>query len=537
MKALNPWEQQNIRRAKGILRKLWQDSGLSQKEVLAELERQGLPTKKTTLSMWLNAEGNLVRPKADCLEVMVSYCLQGKPEKLSQTLDELNSLLGYAHLETTEMLRNRLSEKLDQQIEASLRHQEEALQGQLSALSNVLTEIEPRLFEYDKGSPVIRVSAEDKYLVRELLQIESLQQARHYRTGSGDYEIPLTRVQSLDTVTDLVNTMNEGIRVLRAFVERHLLNEGSLSLDAYPRVEDFLSYAWEIADRLLYHNRLCKSIPALKRALLRMMATCWGIRYLLQSQEGSVSEIEFQNILQLKGNDSRADIACSVAVFMGVLARQMLKFYRGREAVGRGLQLAQRALEMLRRYHSQLPTEQESFFYKKELANLSYDAASLLLWASERYPEEFSRPFTELMTQAHQAYTEVLSTVNLFQEGLSEQRASHIRCFYVISLCWLQNDSTSAICEINKLGAGQQLNEHFWTLQMAKAVAWSVLAHKSNQKDEQMTYHQAALQSVQKALLVPGLEAQTHQELKEDYVLNRQLSHQLFISSSKIMAL
>lgn len=539
MKALNHWEQQNIRRAKVMLRKLWADSGLPQKQLLEELERVGQPTKKTTLSMWLNAEGNLVRPKLEALEPLVNLCLQGREQvKIEQTLDELRSLLGYATLETTEMLRNRLSLQLDQQTEASLQHQEAALQGYLELLDSVLTEIEPRLYEYDKGSPVIRVSADEKYLVRELLQIESLQQARQYRTDDGDYEIPLTRVQSLDTVTDLVNTMNEGIRVLRAFVERHLLNEGSLSLDAYPRVEDFLSYAWELADRLLHHNRLCKSIPSLKRTLLRLMATCWGIRYLLRSQEGSVSEVEFQNILALKGNDSRADIGCSVAVFMGVLSRQMLKFYRGREAVSKGLNLAKRALEMLRKHHTELPTEQESFFYKKELANLCYDTASLLLWAKERYPETFEKPFQELMQEAHNAYRDVLSTVNLFQEGLSEQRAAHIRCFYLISLCWLQTDASAGICEINKLAAGQQLNEHFWTLQMAKAIAWGVLAHKApaDAAAERHTYLMQAALCVQKALLVPGLEAQTRQELKEDYILNRQLGDH-FSSSSNMMAI
>lgn len=538
MKALNPWEQDNTRRAKVVLRKLWLDSGLSQKALLEELERRGQPTKKTTLSMWLNAEGNLVRPKAEALDVLVACCLQGRGSQLriEQTLDELRSLLGYAGLETTEMLRNRLSQQLDQQAEASLQHQEAALQGHLRILDSVLSEIEPRLYEYDKGAPVIRVSADDKYLVRELLQIESLQQARNYKTDAGDYEIPLTRVQSLDTVTDLVNAMNEGIRVLRAFVERHLLNEGSLSLEAYPRVEDFLSYAWEIADRLLYHNRLCKSIPALNRTLLRMMATCLGLRYLLRSQEGDASEIEVQKILQLKGNDSQADVACSVAVFMGVLARQLLKFYRGREAIKRGLNLTRRALEMLRRHHAKLPTEQETFYYKKEMANLSYDTASLLLWANERYPGEFDAAFEELMGQAHQAYTEVLSTVNLFQEGLSEQRAAHIRCFYLISLCWLQQEAAPCICEINKQAAGAQLNEHFWTLQMAKAVAWSVLAHKAEDAERQ-TYRSAALQCVHKALLVPGLEAQTRQELKEDYMLNRQLDGLISAGSSKVLSL
>ncbi|MEZ0371890.1 MAG: hypothetical protein ACAI44_22555 [Candidatus Sericytochromatia bacterium] len=537
MKALNPWEQENTRRAKAMLRKLWLDSGLSQKALLTELERCGQPTKKTTLSMWLNAEGNLVRPKLEALEPLVSLCLAGHHRQIEQVLDELRSLLGYASLETTEMLRNRLSLQLDQQAEASLQHQEAALQSHLSVLDHVLQEVEPRLFEYDKGAPVIRVSADDKYLVRELLQIDSLQQAKAFRTADGDYEIPLTRVQSLDTVTDLVNAMNEGIRVLRAFVERHLLTEGSLTLDAYPRVEDFLSYAWEIADRLLYHNRLCKSIPALKRTLLRMMATCWGIRYLLRSQEGNASEIEFQNILQLKGNDSQADIACSVAVFMGVLARQLLKFYRGREPIGRGLALTRRALEMLRRHHVNLPTEQERFFYKKEIANLCYDTASLLLWASERYPEEFSTAFTSLMQQAHEAYTEVLSTVNLFQEGLSEQRAAHIRCFYLISLCWIQAEAAPGICEINKQASGSQLNEHFWTLQMAKAVAWGVLAHKAATQSARDTYRAAGLQCIHKALLVPGLEAQTHQELKEDFILHHQIRQLVFDPSSKMLSI
>lgn len=537
MQAIPVQDQQNIRRAKSMLRKLWQDSGLSQKALLHALEQQGWPTKKTTLSMWLNAEGNLVRPKAEGLSIIVKTCLEHSKVKQEQTLDELRALLGYSDLESTEMLRNRLSEKLDQETASALQKQESALQGHLSQLSSLLLEIEPRLFEYDKGSPVIRVDATDKFLVKELLQIESLHQALPYRTQQGDYEIPLTRVQSLDRVTDVVNTMNEGIRVLRAFVERHLLTEGALSLDSYPRVEDFLSYAWEIADRLLHHNRLCKSIPALKRTLLRLMATSWGIRYLLQSQEGHASEIEFQNVLLLKGNESQADVACSVAVFIGVLARQILKFYRGQEAIKRGLNLTYKALDMLRNYHSDLPTEQECFFYKKEIANLCYDTASLLLWACSRYPGEFEEEFKTLIQSSHTFYTQVLSTVNLFQEGLSEQRAAHIRCFYVISLCWLETDASVSICEINKLSAGQQLNEHFWTVQMAKALAWSVLSYRNPHSDCHEQYQQQAAQCLQKALLVPGLEAQTHQELQDDYILHHELKSSKDIMSSKIISL
>ena len=67
--------------------------------------------------------------------------------------------------------------------------------------------------------------------VRELLQIDSLQQARQYRTEDGDYEIPLTRVQSLDTVTDLVNTVEAWAKELDWSTRRIEKPEVRLSFD------------------------------------------------------------------------------------------------------------------------------------------------------------------------------------------------------------------------------------------------------------------------------------------------------------------
>ncbi|PIQ28206.1 hypothetical protein COW36_04790 [bacterium (Candidatus Blackallbacteria) CG17_big_fil_post_rev_8_21_14_2_50_48_46] len=522
--SLSTWEQANIQRAKGILRRLWEASGIQQKALLKALEERGIPLKKTTLSMWLTVNGNFIRPKQEALQPLVEmFTPDLQAEQRQEILDELEALLGYGStvLETSEMLRNRLSIQLDESMRKTLDTQEAHLRDHVDHLEAILTEIEPRLFEYHKGAPVVRVQAEEKHLIKDLLGIDSLQQARQYKIKGGDYEIPLTRVQSLDTVTRLVNSMNEGIRVLRAYIERKLLQEGALELDTYPRVEDFVSYAWEIADRLLYHNRLCRSVPALRRTLLRMMATCWGVRYLMQGQEGPVSSVEFQNILQLKGLSNPAEVACPVAVFMGLLARQMLKLYRG-QTVHKGLNLALQAREMLQTHLPALPTEQEVFYYKKELANLCYDTASLLLWHRERIPS-LDASFQSLMQDAFRAYTEVLSTVNLFHAGLSEQRANHLRCFNLISLCWTQPDLMFCMCEINKLSPGMQLNESYWTLQLARAVACSVLAYRADQKTQSETFKEAASRFVLQAALVPGLEQALRTELREDFILHKTL--------------
>jgi hypothetical protein len=534
---LTSWEQQNIQRAKSILRRLWESSGLQQREVLIALENRGYPLKKTTFSMWLSNAGNLVRPKQEVLPALVAILTPvWTAEQQQEVLDELDALLGYGSgLETSEMLRNRLSIQLEDNTRQALEKQEARLRVQLDSLDGLLSALEPRLYEYDKGAPVVRVQSEDKGLVKDLLGLDSLQQARQYRTRGGDYEIPLTHVQSLDTLTALVNTMNEGIRVLRAYVERNLLQEGALELDAYPRVEDFVSYAWEISDRLLYHNRLCRSVPALRRTLLRLMATCWGVRYLLQGQEGPVSAVEFQNILQLKGLGNTAEVACSVAIFMGLLSRQMLKLYRG-ATVHKGLALALQARDMLVTHLPDLPTEQEHFYYKKELANLCYDTASLLLWHQER-SQAFAAPFQELMQAAQNAYTEVLSTVNLFHAGLSEQRANHLRCFYLISLCWTQTDLNACMCEINKVSPGQQFNEGFWLFQLARGVACAVLSRRATEKKQAETYLQAAARFIHQAALVPGFEQALRTELKEDFILNRVLGADFLEVSSKLSSL
>lgn len=515
--ALNAEEQRQARRAKEILRRLWDASGIKQVEVLRQLEGRGLVLKKTTFSMWLTTSGdNVVRPKQEFIAPLVEiFSPERTPGEIQEQVDELNALLGYdSGLQTSEMLMNRLSEQLEQELEYTLSHSEDHLRGQVATLETLLAELEPRLFTYDKGAPMLRVSEEDKYLVRSLLGLDSIQQASRYKVKDG-YEIPLTQIQSLDTLTEVLNAMNEGIRVLRAYVERTLLSHSS-EFD-YARVNDFVSYAWEIADRLLNNNRTCQSIPAFKRTLLRLMAICWGVRYLLRGQEGNVSEVEFQNILRLKGKASQADIACSVAVYMGVLARQILKTYRGRNRVEQGLSLAERAAQMMAT-HSELPTEQEAFYYKKELANLCYDSASLLLWALEREPDLKPR-FQALMTQAADAYGQVLGSVNLFYLGLTEQRATYIRCFHVISLCWTHHDAEACVREINKLSGGQQLNAHFWTVQMAKAVAFCALTERF--EAQASNYQDAARTFIAQAKLVPGLESETTRELQQDYLLSK----------------
>lgn len=76
-------------------------------------------------------------------------------------------------------------------------------------------------------------------------------------------------------------------------------------VDLY-RIEDDITYSWEISDRLLHHNQVIKAVPALKRALLLQMTVCLGMRYILQNQTTESSEIAFQNALELKSRHSKS---------------------------------------------------------------------------------------------------------------------------------------------------------------------------------------------------------------------------------------
>lgn len=515
-------ERTRIRQAKQILRHLWKQSNLSMDEILEELNAAELPLKKSTLSTWFSlSPDNVIRPKEEYLPKLIDLFLpEGRAEQRSEVLDELRALLDYAPAPIlSENLRNRLAEQLDDNLGQTLRTSQHQLSVHLAALEILLEAIEPRILEFDKGFPVIRIEEEGSLkLLRQLLGKER-ETHLQYAVEDG-YEIPLTRVQSVETITEIINLLNEGSRLLRAYVERHMLEEGWLSNDL-PRIEDFVTYCWEISDRLLHHNLLCKSVPTLKRTLLRIMATCWGIRYMLDNQQNSKSEVQFQNLLELKGKTSRADINCSVAVYMGMLARQFLR-QGSPSRVQHALQLFRKSRDMLSRWHAELNTEQEVFYYKKELANLCYDVGSLLLWHQKT--AGCAELMESALKQAAETYAQVLETVNLFYEGLTEQRSQHVRAFYVLSLCWSASALKKTVAEINKLTSGEVLNQQFWFMQMVKTSAYSILSHRSRNPSDRASFLQAAHTHLQKALLVSGLTEQTRQEIGQDYILNQTFS-------------
>ena len=124
------------------------------------------------------------------------------------------------------------------------------------------------------------------------------------------------------------------------------------------------------------------------------------------------------------------------------------------------------------------------------------------------------------MQDSVKAYNQVLETVNLFYEGLTEQRSQHVRAFYVLSLCWTAQQFKKVIAEINKLTSGEVLNQQFWFMQMVKASAYSILLFRSRNPSDQTSYRQAAHTHLQKALLVTGLQAQTEQEIAQDFILH-----------------
>lgn len=510
-------ERQRIRQAKQILRHLWKQSNVSMDEVLEQLGKQGLPLKKSTLSTWFSLKpDNIIRPKEDYLEPMVMLFLPAaKPEQRQEVCDELRQLLDYAAGPMpSESLRNRLAEQLDENLGRTLRASQHQLSVQLEALESLLEAIEPRILDYDKGFPVIRIEEEGSLkLLRQLLGKDRALHAQF--SVEGGYEIPLTRVQSLETITEIINLLNEGSRLLRAYVERHMLDDGWLSSDL-PRIEDFVTYCWEISDRLLHHNLLCKSVPALKRTLLRIMATCWGIRYILENQQGSRSEVQFQNLLALKGKTSQADIQCSVAVYMGMLARQCVRS-KAPSRLERGYSLYTRAAKLLKDHHEQLNTAQEVYFYKKELANLHFDIANLSLACAEFSPTA-RQVFKPAIEAAAVGYAQVLDEDHVFYQGLSPQRAQHLRLFHVLSQCWTAPKPERALPLIEAMLPGEVLNESYWTAQIARAMAYSILALRSR-GSVAAGYRETGLKALEQAALVSGFAERTRTEIESEYML------------------
>lgn len=272
--AFSDAEGQQIRRGKQYLRHLWKQSGMKMKDLRIALEAAGLPVKKTTLSIWLSAQAdNWIRPKPESLAPLIQILLPASSaEEQAQVYQELSVLLLYASgPEEPELVRNRLAQELNDELESRLQNHQTQLSRHLQVLELLLERIEPEILDYGKSHPVIRLESRNLKLLRQLLG-KAPQAHQAYLQEDGTYEIPLTQIQSLETVTEVLNHLDEGSRLMRAFVERQLLEQGLIG-DQIPRIEDFVAYCWEISDRLLQHNFLCQTLPLLKRSLLRIMAT------------------------------------------------------------------------------------------------------------------------------------------------------------------------------------------------------------------------------------------------------------------------
>jgi len=520
--ALSETQLEDVLQAKRCLRGLWQKSGLSQQALLLLLAQNGVDVQKNTLSNWLSERpGQLKRPPQQVLPVLLqALCAEETPETVLALLGDLERLLGYLPTgpKSRELILNHIASQVNERLIQRQREQQARLLEVFPPLLELLEDLQTHIFEYDKGYPVIRLEAQAYHTVCKLLGPDP-QQHQRYRVSQG-YEIPLSQIQSLDTLTQLTDLLHESARLLRAYVEKALLQHGRLSLKL-PLFEDLLDYTWEIVNRLLL-NRVCQHTVGIRQTLLGVVATTWGIRFLLQAQQGPAQLTQFQNILQIKGLGSQAEIQCSSAVYVGVLARQLLQQARQQpEILERALLLLHQALAMLVPHHQALPKEQDSYFYKKEIANLSYDCASLLLWFQDQ--PAFERHFQPLMQQAHHFYAQVLETLNLFSQGLSEARANHIRAFYVLSQAWTAEPPDTVRTSLNLLATGSQLNEQFWTVSLAKAVGYGILAQRTASGQLADEYRAMACEHLARARLVPGMQQATEQECQQDYMLAQQV--------------
>jgi len=511
----------NILRAKQILKHLWKQSGLKRDEVLVALSEHGLTLPKSTLNTWYSLKENrVIRPKYEYILPLIEICCpQKNPAEIQALAGEVNLLLGYQTVPaSTESLLNKMYGVFNQETFAQLSEQQCSLAAQYGPLTQLLSEIEAQIFEYEKGYPVIRLEKGQHHLLKKCLG-ENSQDWKKYATQTG-YEIPLTQVKSLETLTEIIDTLNEGVRVLRAYVDRHLSGEFNQGFSGVQRIEDFVGYAWEITNCLLF-NPLCQQAPYHK-TLMKIVAVCCGIRYLLNAQQGKENDIEFQNLLRLKGYASEADIHCSIGVYMGILSRKLLQPGGSRALmdINKGFALFQNSVQRMETHHHHLAHEHDVFYYKRELANLYFDTATLLLRQTAPFHEN-ALSCQHLMTQAHRHYSTILQTANLFFQGLSETRAVHIRLFHTISNCWISDDFPHCVAEINKLMAGQQLNQHFWQVHLGQALAFGILAHRSAAAEAKACYIKLGEPHIHKAQLVPGFEAQTQQEMAQDFILNR----------------
>lgn len=525
--ALDERQKQNIQQAKQLLRTLWRQSGLKQQDLLTGLEARGLGIRKNTLSNWLS-ETDLKRPDPECLLPLIELLCPDRPDFVRLMYEEIERLLGYELLPASpDAVLNRIARGM------------QGPPGDDNPLLSRLYELEESIFIYDRTYPVLRLEPEAREQVKAALGPDKAHYQR-YRVSSG-YEIPLSRLRSLPLLTGIIESLHEGARVLRAYVEKNLLLPGPLQQD-YPLFEELLTYIWEIVNRLLY-NDCCRQSASMQASLLSIIGACQGLRYLLESQHGKPSLIAFQNVLQMKGMSSQAEIRCTMAVYVGMVARQLLS---GSEAGGvraserqrRGLRHCDEALELLSKSYPLLDDERARYFYQKETANLCYDVATLLLWQPDQ--REYS---LALMARAHQHYAAVLETDNLFRASLSPQRLAYLKAFYTISAAWCCVSPKAMLERLSREDAHEAevsaLIDNDWLSQLAIAMACGILYYRF-QNVGRIDLSPAlglASRALARARRIPGMEAMLEQEIRQDYVLSRliprldELLRQLGLSS------
>lgn len=497
--ALSPEQKQRIVQAKQLLRSLWRQSGLMQQELLAALAARGFSLRKNTLSNWLS-ETDLKRPDRDCLLSLIEILNPHQPVIARQLHYELEHLFGYETApESSDEVLNQLASRLQPGSGSS-------------SLIERLGELEERIFVYDRSYPVLRIEADDRAQLRELLGKDRAGWAR-YRVSSG-YEIPLSQVRVPRLLTGIIDDLHEGAMALRTLLEQDLLGQASRA--EYPLFDELHAYIWEIVNRLLY-NPCCRDHAPMHNALLSIVGACQGMRYLLASEHGQPSLVAYENVLQQKGMASRAQVRCSLAVYVGVLARHLLVKSRDGEAavLARGLRHCDEAIGMLTSSHLQLDDKRASYYYKKELANLCYDAATLLLWL----PGQQARS-RALMARAHRYYDEVLGSDNLFRAGLSRQRKAYLQVFRTISEAWCSPQPEALLARFERLEDAPGPDEGAWLERLAAAIACGILYVRNEGPDRERCL-QSALRALRQAGRIPGMQPVLARELQQDYILSQ----------------
>lgn len=516
---LNSQQIIHIKKAKLILRNLLDQSGFRHKFVMESLAQSGFTIKKSTFANWFGtSETNLHRPPEEILAPLVRLLLKDKdPNSIGDVLEQLNYLLGYKipQLKTAEEILSELTSQLEWVGLAHLEHKQNQLQMYIDRLDELLAQIEPFVLNLDKGAPVIRIPhGEGKQVT--MLTGKKGEDLNQYRISEG-FEVPLTHVQSLDILSEMINQMNEGIHILRTYVENLLMGTDEIEQICFQRVEDFVSFTWEISDRLLYNNFLCRSTPLLRRTLLRMMATCQGIRYLMQCQEGNYDYQPFKAVLSYKNLGYDAELNCAIAVYIGIIARQIIKTFRFSHSLQQGLNLFEKARKKLEKNIPQLSLEEDRFYFLKELANLYHDIASLMLNHQKAFPH-ILKQIEAWMGKSNTYYEQVLFTPNAFVLGLNSPRLLRLHSFRLITKAWSCKKPEAVLTELPVLQTVNELSGTFWVTNMAQAVIWGIFALRFPSFLPQA--RDQAWEAIQKASLVAGLAQRTKEELHGDYVLS-----------------